>query len=65
MIGETAQSHEPLLISGKRTSAVLLNAEDWRAIQETLYLLAVPSMLDSIKAGIVEPLVASAKTLSW
>ena len=65
MIDETAQSHEPLLISGKRASAVLLNAEDWRAIQETLYLLAVPGMRDSIKAGMAEPLAKSAKTLSW
>ena len=65
MIDETAQSHEPLLISGKRNSAVLLNAEDWRAIQETLYLLAVPGMRDSIKAGMAEPLAKSAKTLSW
>jgi antitoxin YefM len=65
MIDETAQSHEPLLISGKRTSAVLLNAEDWQAIQETLYLLAVPGMRDSIKAGMAEPLAKSAKTLAW
>jgi prevent-host-death family protein len=65
MIDETAQSHEPLLISGKRTSVVLLNAEDWQAIQETLYLLAVPGMRDSIKAGMAEPLVKSAKTLAW
>lgn len=65
MIDETAQSHEPLLISGKRTSAVLLNAEDWLAIQETLYLLAVPGMRDAIKAGMAEPLAKSAKMLSW
>ena len=65
MIDETAQSHEPLLISGKRTSAVLLNADDWQAIQETLYLLAVPGMRESIKAGMAEPLEKKKKTLSW
>ena len=65
MIDETAQSHQPLLISGKRTSAVLLNVEDWRAIEETLYLLAVPGMRDSIKAGMAEPLAKSIKTLTW
>lgn len=65
MTEETAQLHEPLFISGKRTSAVLLSAEDLLAIQETLSLLAVPSMLDSLKAGMAEPLVRSAKKLSW
>ena len=65
IIDETAASHEPVTISGKRSSAVLLSAEDWNAIQETLYLLAVPGMRESIKAGRAEPLAKSAKTLKW
>jgi antitoxin YefM len=65
LIDETAQSHEPIVISGKRSSAVLLAAEDWSAIQETLYLLAVPGMRESIQAGIKEPLAKSAKSLKW
>jgi antitoxin YefM len=56
LIDETTQSHEPIVISGKRNSGVLLAAEDWSAIQETLYLLAVPGMRESIKAGMKEPL---------
>ena len=39
LIDQTAESHQPILISGKRSSAVLVSAEDWQAIQETLYLL--------------------------
>ena len=65
LIDETALSHEPIIISGKRTDAVLLSAEDWRAIQETLYLLAVPGMRESIKAGMAEPRAKSAKVLKW
>lgn len=65
IIDQTAESHEPIIISGKRTNAVLLSAEDWSAIQETLYLLAVPSMRESIMAGRAEPLAKSAKTLQW
>lgn len=53
---EAAESHEPIVISGKRNSAVLLSAEGWSAIQETLYLLAVPGMRASIKVGMAEPL---------
>jgi antitoxin YefM len=65
LIDETAESHTPITISNKRNSAVLLAAEDWSAIQETLYLLAVPGMRESIKAGMKEPLVKSAKALKW
>lgn len=65
LIDETAESHEPIIISGKRSSAVLLSAEDWSAIQETLFLLAVPGMRESIKAGMAEPLGGSASELEW
>ena len=65
LIDETSESHQPILISGKRSSAVLVSAEDWQAIQETLYLLAVPGMRESIKAGMAEPLSKSAKSLKW
>ncbi len=65
LIDEAADSHKPIIISGKRSSAVLLSAEDWSAIQETLYLLAVPGMRESIKAGMAESLASSAKELKW
>ncbi len=65
LIDEAAESHQPIVISGKRSSAVLLSAEDWSAIQETLYLLAVPGMRESIKAGMAEPLAQAAKELDW
>jgi len=65
LIDETVESHQPIIISGKRSNAVLLSAEDWNATQETLYLLAVPGMRESIKAGMAEPLVKSAKELKW
>jgi prevent-host-death family protein len=65
LIDEAAQSHEPVVISGKRGSAVLISAEDWSAIQETLFLLSVPGMRESIKEGMAEPLAESAKELDW
>lgn len=65
LIDETTESHQPILISGKRSSAVLLSAEDWQAIQETLYLLSVPGMRESIKKGMAEPLGKSARELKW
>ncbi|MBI1349240.1 type II toxin-antitoxin system prevent-host-death family antitoxin [bacterium] len=49
LIDQAASSHEPILITGQQGEAVLVSAEDWHAIQETLYLLAIPGMRDSIK----------------
>ncbi|MBN8495528.1 type II toxin-antitoxin system Phd/YefM family antitoxin [Accumulibacter sp.] len=65
LIDQTAESHEPIHISGKRRSAVLVSEEDWMAIQETLYLLAVPGMRESIREGMAEPLSESAQELDW
>lgn len=65
LMDQAAQSHQPIHIAGKRTSAVLVSAEDWQAIQETLYLLSVPGMRESIKQGMAEPLKDSAKDIDW
>ncbi len=65
LMDEVADSHQPIMISGKRTNAVLLSADDWNAIQETLFLLAVPGMRESIKKGMAETLAKSAKKLNW
>ena len=65
LIDQTAESHEPVYISGKRGGAVLVSEEDWKAIQETLFLLSVPGMRESIKEGMAEPLAESAKELDW
>ena len=65
LIDQAAESHQPIHIAGKRTSAVLLSTEDWQAIQETLYLLSIPGMRESIKEGMSEPLGKNAKELNW
>ncbi len=65
LIDEAAESHQPIHISGKRSSAVLVSAEDWAAIQETLHLISIPGMRESIKEGMAEPLEESAKELDW
>jgi antitoxin YefM len=65
LIDQTAESHEPVTITGKRSSAVLISADDWSAIQETLYLLAIPGMRESIKDAMAEPLSKSKRILKW
>lgn len=65
LIDQTAESHQPVLICGKRANAVLVSEKDWSAIQETLHLLAVPGMRESIKDAMSEPLAKSKRTLKW
>lgn len=65
LLDEAATSHQPIVIAGKRNSAVLVSAEDWEAIQETLYLLSVPGMRESIKEGMTEGTDSCAKELDW
>lgn len=65
LIDQAAESHQPIVIAGKRTSAVLISEEDWQAIQETMYLLSIPGMRESIREGMAEPLSESPKALDW
>lgn len=51
LIDETAEAHKPVLITGQRNNAVLVAQEDWNAIQETLYLVSIPGMSESIIEG--------------
>ncbi len=65
LIDETAASHTPVTITGKRNNAVLIAADDWAAIQESLYLLSVPGMRESILAAKAQPWADSSKELHW
>ena len=65
LIDQTAETHKPVMISGKRSNAVLIYEEDGGAIQETLYLLSIPGMRESIKESMAEPLAKSKSTLKW
>ena len=65
LLDEAAASHEPIQITGKRHNAVLISEEDWRAINETLYLLSIPGMRESIREGLKTPVNKCAKKLNW
>lgn len=65
LLDKAAQSHEPIKITGKRANGVLISEEDWRSIQETLYLLSIPGMRESIRKGMKEPLRKSSTAPGW
>ena len=65
LIDETAQSHQPITITGKRHNAVLVSEDDWRSVQETLYLVSIPGMRESIIEGMQTPVEECAEELEW
>ena len=65
LIDEVTDSHEPVHIAGKRAGAVLLSEEDWRSIQETLHLLSIPGMRQSIRKGLKTPVKECSKEPGW
>lgn len=65
LVDEVKDTHLPVQIIGKRNSAVLVSEEDWRAIEETLYLTAIPGMRESIKKGLKTPVDKCDKELKW
>ncbi len=65
LIDEAAASHQPLVITGKRNNAVLVSADDWAAMQETLFLLSVPNMRESIREGMKTSVSELSETLDW
>ncbi len=65
LLDRTALSHEPIQITGKRHNAILISEDDWRAINETVYLLSIPKMRQSIRQGLRTPLKKCSKKLTW
>ena len=63
VIDSTLEAHEPIQITGKRGNAILISEADWRAIQETLYLVSIPGVRDSIIAGMAEPVEKCSKNI--
>ena len=65
LIDETAATHQPIVITGKRGNAVLLAEDDWNSINESLFLLSIPGMRESIRDGLAEKLKDCDKELDW
>lgn len=65
LIDDATSSHEAILITGKRANAVLVSEDDWKAIQETIYLLSVPGMRESIRRGLKTPVKECSKEPGW
>jgi prevent-host-death family protein len=65
LLNEASDTHKPIQITGKRSNTVLISEDDWRAIQETLYLSSIPGMQGSIVEGLNTPLEETEEELDW
>ena len=65
LIDQVEESHKPVLITGKRSNAVLIAEDDWKSVQETLYLLSLPGMRESLIQGVSTPTSKLKKSLPW
>lgn len=65
LMDAAAESHEPVVITGKRTRAVLVSEADWKAMHETLFLLSIPGMRESIREGMETPVEDCSDALDW
>lgn len=65
LIDETAETHRPITITGKRHNAILVSESDWNAINETLYLLSIPGMRESIQEGLNANVDECAEDPGW
>ena len=65
LVDEVKESRVPIQIVGKRSSAVLVSEEDWKAIEETLHLASIPGMRESIKKGLKTPIEKCSEEPGW
>ena len=65
MIDDAGKSHRPVVITGRRSNAVLISEDDWNSIQETLYLTAIPGMRESIIKGMKTVVADCDKSAQW
>ena len=65
LLDQVAKTHEPVAITGRRHNGVLISEEDWRAVQETIYLLSIPGMRESIRKGLRTPLAKTSEKPGW
>jgi len=65
LIDSVSQSHQPVVIEGENSNAVLLSEADWASVQETLYLVSIPGMRESIREGLATPIEECDQELEW
>lgn len=65
-IAPMSQPHQQIAIAGQTSNTVLLSEPDSASVaRETLYLLSVPGMRESIREGMATPIEDCDRSLEW
>ncbi|MBQ6375853.1 type II toxin-antitoxin system Phd/YefM family antitoxin [Candidatus Saccharibacteria bacterium] len=56
---------EPVTITGKNKNKVLVDEDDWRAMEETVYLSSIPGLVESIREAEESGEFISESELEW
>ncbi len=56
LVDQVSDTHKPVLITGEINNAVLVSQEDWNSLQETLYLMSISGMKESIIEAANQPI---------
>ena len=62
---DVLMSGEPIQILQETGSAILVSEEVWRGMTETLHLLSIPGVRETIRSGMREPIAHTKTELDW
>ena len=65
LIDTVGSSHKQILITGKKANAILVSQSDWDSILETLHLVSIPGMRESVIEGLNTPVEDCSGELDW
>lgn len=65
LLEQAKETHEPVHIEGRRSHGMLVSEDDWRAIQETLFLVSIPGMRESVRKGLRTPIERCSSRPGW
>jgi prevent-host-death family protein len=65
LIDQVNESSEPVTITGRRASAVLVGESAWRGIDETLRLESVSGLTESVRQALIDGVQEGSTELDW
>lgn len=65
VLEELSLEDKPIKITGKKNNAILITEDHWNSLQETMCLLSIPGMKESILEAKNEPIENWSSKLPW
>ncbi len=65
LVDHAGESHEPIIITGKRHNVVMMSEEDYNSIVETLHITSIKGLKEKILRAAKEPASKLKSKISW